>query len=68
MAIINQNAYQIANLAYQQVTGDTKLVATDLTGLIAMGEKLTDLKLTDAFYGVITDAIARDVVPDSCLL
>ena len=64
MAIINQNAYQIANLAYQQVTGDTKLVATDLTGLIAMGEKLTDLKLTDAFYGVITDAIARDVVPD----
>lgn len=63
MAIINQNAYQIANLAYQQATGDSKLVATDLTGLIAMGEKLTSLKLTDAFFGVITDAIARDVVP-----
>lgn len=64
MAIINQNAYQIANLAYQQVVGDTTLTATDMTGLIAMGEKLADLKLTDAFYGVITDAIARDVVPN----
>lgn len=51
------------NSLYQQVTGLSDITATDFTGLIAMGAKIKDLKLTDAFFGALTDYIARDVVP-----
>lgn len=53
----------LVNSVYNQAIGDTGVVATDLTGLIAMGNSvLSSDKNTDAFTGVLLDRIGKTIV------
>lgn len=60
--VVNQ-IYQIVNSLYQQLTGQSDIVATNATGLIQMGKALDLANMKDKFFGAMTDAIRRTIIP-----
>lgn len=59
---VNQ-IYEIVNSASKQAYGDSAIVATDLSGLIAMGDTvLSTEKNVDAFCKALADRIGRTIV------
>lgn len=57
--------YTLVNSLAAQAYGDSAVVATDLTGLVSMGDiVLSSATNTDAFLGVLVDRIGRVIVSE----
>lgn len=53
--------YGIVNDAFKEVIGDKASGALDSTDIVTMGRALSDYDLLDAFYGALTNKIAKTI-------
>ena len=58
---VNQ-IYQLLNSISQQTFGETAPTATDLTGLISMGETITSTNDKDKFFNTLVDRIGKTII------